>query len=93
MANTTYTVELNEAQQKAMEYVAYDPAEWVRNVVHNRARMAIDEIYKAEVERMTNDPNVTAIPADKNQVVLDANIRTAKEISDEAAEMDVLPGA
>jgi hypothetical protein len=85
MANTTYTVELNEAQQKAMEYVAYDPAEWILNVVHNRARMAIDEIYKAEVERMTNDPNVTAIPADKNAVVLAAEIKTAKELSDSAS--------
>ena len=85
MANTTYTVELNEAQQKAMEYVAYDPAEWIRNVVHNRARMAIDEIYKAEVERMTNDPNITAIPADKNAVVIAAEIQTAKQLSDASA--------
>ena len=36
MAVTTYTVELTEAQQKALEYVAVDPAEWIRNVVHNR---------------------------------------------------------
>jgi hypothetical protein len=85
MANTTYTVELNEAQQKAMEYVAYDPAEWVSNVVYNRARMAIDEIYKAEVERMTNDPNITAIPADKNAVVLAAEIKSAKEQSDSSS--------
>ena len=85
MADTTYTVVLNEAQQKALEYVAVDPAEWIRNVVHNRCRMAIDEIYTAEVARMTDDPNISAIPADKNQVVIDADIQTAAETNAAAA--------
>lgn len=90
MADTTYTVTLNEAQQKAMEYVAYDPAEWVKNVVENRARMAMDEIYNAEVARMTADPSVTSIPADKEAVVNAANIKTAKQTSDESQAS--LPG-
>lgn len=90
MADTTYTVVLNEAQQKALEYVAVDPAEWIRNVVHNRCRMAIDEIYTAEVARMTADPNITAIPADKNQVVIDAEIKTAAQVNQEA--INSLPG-
>jgi len=84
MADTTYTVVLNEAQQKALEYVAVDPAEWIRNVVHNRCRMAIDEIYNAEVTRMTNDPNISAIPADKNAVVISADIKTAAQANEEA---------
>lgn len=91
MAVTTYTVELTEAQQKALEYVAVDPAEWIRNVVHNRCRMAMEDIYNSEIERMTNDPNITAIPADKNQVVLDADIQTAAEA--EAASSEELTGA
>lgn len=90
MADTTYTVVLNEAQQKALEYVAVDPAEWIRNVVHNRCRMAIDEIYTAEVARMTADPNVSAIPADKNQVVIEAEIKTAAQVNQEA--LNSLPG-
>jgi len=90
MADTTYTVVLNEAQQKALEYVAVDPAEWIRNVVHNRCRMAIDEIYTSEVARMTADPNISAIPADKNQVVIDAEIKTAAQVNEEA--MNSLPG-
>ena len=90
MADTTYTVVLNEAQQKALEYVAVDPAEWIRNVVHNRCRMAIDEIYTAEVARMTADPNISAIPADKNQVVIDADIKTAAQVNEES--LNSLPG-
>ena len=91
MADTTYTVTLNEAQQKAMEYVAYDPAEWVKNVVENRARMAMDDIYNSEVARMTADPDTTSIPADKEAVVNAANVKTAKQMSDEASTQN--PGS
>jgi len=84
MADTTYTVVLNEAQQKALEYVAVDPAEWINNVVYNRCRMAIDEIYAAEVDRMINDPTINSIPADKEEVVIAADIKTAAEANAEA---------
>ena len=91
MAVTTYTVELTEAQQKALEYVAVDPAEWIRNVVHNRCRMAMEDIYNSEIERMTNDPNISAIQADKNHIVLDAEIQTAAQA--QAASEEELTGA
>jgi len=70
-----YTVELTEAENKAMNYIANTVQEWIDNVVKNRARQAIDDIYNMEVERMTADPSITTIPADKNQVVLDADIK------------------
>lgn len=43
----------------------------------SRARQAIDEIYNSEVARMTADPDISTIPADKNQIVLDADVSTA----------------
>ena len=75
----TYTVELNEAETKAMEYITADVQAWVDNSLKNRARIAIDEIYADEVERMTADPEITSIPADKNAVVLSAEIQSAAE--------------
>ena len=77
----TYTVTLTQVQQKAMEHIAVDVQEWITNSVNVRANIAINEIAKKEIERMTNDPNITSIPADKNQIVLNANIQTAKNIS------------
>jgi len=79
-----YTVELTDAEVKAMEHIAYSVQDWIDNSIHNRARKAIDEIYNKEVERMTADPSIGSIPADKDQVVLDADIKTAKQIGDEA---------
>ena len=80
----TYTIELTDAEVKAMEYVAFDVQDWIDNAVENRARQAIDEIYQSEVERMTNDPAVTSIPADKEAVVLSADVKSAAERNAEA---------
>jgi hypothetical protein len=75
----TYTVTLTDAEDKALRYVAFDPQDWIDNAVHNRCRQAIDQIYAEEVERMTNDPDVHSIPADKEQVVLAADIQSAAD--------------
>ena len=41
------------------------------------ARIAMDEIYDMEVACMTADPTITSIPADKEAVVLAADIKSA----------------
>jgi hypothetical protein len=76
---TEYKITLTDAEDKALRYVAFDPQEWIDNAVHNRCRQAIDQIYAEEVERMTNDPTVDSIPANKEQVVLAAEIQSAAE--------------
>lgn len=75
----TYTVTLTDAEDKALRHVALDPQDWIDNAVHNRCRQAVDQIYQEEVERMTTDPDITSIPANKEQVVLDANIMSAAD--------------
>ena len=89
----TYTITLTAAQVKAMEYVALSPQDWVDNALQNRARQAMDEIYDSEVARMTADPTITSIPADKEAVVLAADIKSAAvrnaEAEDEMAALGV----
>ena len=85
---TTLTIELTAAQEKGLAYVAASPQDWAENVVHNRCRIAIDEIYDMEVARMTADPEITSIPADKDAVVLAADIQSAAE-RNAAAESDL----
>ena len=74
---TTYTITLTDAEVKAMEYVAFSVQDWADNALQNRARQAMDEIYNEEVARMTADPTITSIPADKEAVVLAADIKSA----------------
>ena len=71
------TIELTAAQEKGLAYVAVSPQDWAENAIHNRCRIAMDEIYEAEVARMTADPSITSIPAEKDAVVLAANVQTA----------------
>ena len=86
---STYTTTLTAAETKAMEYIAFSVQDWVDNALQNRARIAMDEIYEAEVARMTADPTITSIPADKEQVILDADIKSAAERQAEAdAELE-----
>jgi hypothetical protein len=73
------TITLTEAEAKALAYVAYSPQEWADNAVHERARIAMDEIFQMEVARMLADPNTTEIPADREAVVLAADIQSAAE--------------
>lgn len=67
------TVTISEAEAKALSVVATSPSEWIENLVHERARLAIDSIFESEVQRMISDPNITDIPADKEAVVLAYN--------------------
>ena len=79
------TITLTAAQEKGLAYVAVSPQDWAENAVHNRCRQAIDEIYDMEVARMTADPSITSIPADKDAVVLAANVQTAAQRNAAAA--------
>ena len=83
----TFTLTLTDAQLKALAFVAYDPQDWIENVVHERCRVAMEEIFVAEVARMVADPTTTSIPADREAVVLAADIKTAKDRADEQSSL------
>ena len=73
----TITVELSDLDEKCMRYLAADPEAWVNNFVSARIFAAKHEIYNAEIRRMTNDPSVTSIPANMDEVVALAEIKYA----------------
>jgi hypothetical protein len=73
------TITLTEAESKALAYVAFDPIEWANNAVRERCRVAMEEIFQLEVQRMIADPATTEIPADKEAVVLASELPSAAE--------------
>ena len=48
---TTYTITLSDAEDKALHVVALSAQDWIDNAVHERCRIAIEEIVAAEVQR------------------------------------------
>jgi hypothetical protein len=79
----TYTITLSDAEDKALHNVAISAQEWIDNAVHERCRIAIDEIVNAEVQRKlaAGDP----ITGSKEDIVLAAQIDTAAERTDKLA--------
>ena len=79
----TFTITITDAEEKAFAWDIVDPEFWVENVVKEKCRKCINRLYDAEVKRMTDDDTVSTIPADKNTVVNNANVKTAKQREDE----------
>ena len=73
----TYTITLSAAEDKALHAVALSAQDWIDNAVHERCRIAIDEIVNAEVQRKlaAGQP----ITGSKEDIVLAANIESAVE--------------
>lgn len=73
----TYTITLSDAEDKALHSVALSAQDWIDNAVHERCRIAIDEIVNAEVQRKlaAGEP----ITGSKDDIVMAANIESAAE--------------
>ena len=85
MANITVT--LTDTQTKSLEYAAYSVQDWCDNVVHNRARIAQEEIIAALVAHCNaNDVAIaTGVDAQVTQAYSLGVVDTAKNISDAAS--------
>ena len=80
----TYTITLSDAEDKAIHFVASSTQDWIDNAIHERARIAIDEIVGLEVERKlaAGEP----IIGSKEDIVLAADIESAAERTARLAE-------
>jgi hypothetical protein len=74
---TTYTITLSAAEEKALNFVAISADYWIQNVVHERCRIAIEEIVAAEVQRITAVGG--SISGSKEDIVNAASIKSAAE--------------
>jgi hypothetical protein len=79
----TYTIILSDAQDKALSVVAASQQEWIENAVHERCRLAIEEIVNAEVQRKlaAGEP----ITGSKEDIVVAADVETAAERNERLA--------
>jgi hypothetical protein len=46
-----YTIELTDAESKALGFVAASQQEWIENAIKVRCALAIEDIVKREVDR------------------------------------------
>lgn len=73
----TYTIILTDAEDKALAAVAKSQQEWIENVVKERCRISMEEIFAAEVQRKISLGET--ISGTKDDIVLAAVVKTAAE--------------
>ena len=64
---TQYIVELSEAENLALSHISYSQQDWINNAVHERCRIAIDEIVTITIEKCFSE-NIQ-VPSSKEETV------------------------
>ena len=62
-----YTTTLTAAEDKALSYAAFSQQDWIDNAVHERCRIATDEIVQVTVAKCLETG--TQIPGSKDEMV------------------------
>ena len=74
---TTYTITLSDAEDKALGVIAFSQDDWIQNAVHERCRIAIEEIVASEVQRKLAAGE--SITGSKDDIVMAATVESAAE--------------
>ena len=88
MANITVSV--TDTQMKCLEYVAHTVQDWCDNAIHNRARIAQDEIIATLVAHCNENSIALAVGTDA-QVAQAFELKvvdTAKNVADSKTEAE-----
>ena len=62
-----YTVELTDTEDKALGYAAFSQQDWIENLVHERCRIAIEDIVQITAKHCLD--NGIQIPATREDIV------------------------
>ena len=76
MANT-FTITLSDAELKALEYVSLTADGWIQNAVHERCRLAMEEMVAQEVS--TKLASGQPIAGSKEEIVLASTLPSAAQ--------------
>lgn len=75
-----FIITLSDIQYKALAHVTYDPEEWIKNAVYERCRIAIEDIYTKEIDKINSEGK--SVSGTKYDIVMSADIKSGKEIED-----------
>jgi len=82
-----YTITLSDAENKALGYIAASQEDWINNAVHERCRLAIEDIVAAEIQRKLAAGET--ISGTKDDIVMAAPIKSAAEKNAEIANTSI----
>lgn len=81
-----YTVQISDADYKALCYVAENPNAYVDEHVTEYIRQMKEDLVKEIIKSELAKPGTRAIPADKEELIARAQVKSAKQIMYEDTE-------
>lgn len=75
-----FTITLSDAEKKALEYVAFNANDWIQNAIHERCRLAIEELVSDYIS--DNLAKGLPISGSKEDMVLNSSLPSAAERHD-----------
>lgn len=79
---SVYIITLTDVEQKAMEYISTDVEFWIQNAVHERARLAIEELVSNHInEKLAAGDSISGT---KEEIVMKTDLPNARARNDEA---------
>jgi len=85
----TYTITLSDVEQKAFEYIATDVDFWIQNAVHERARLAIEEMVQAHINETLAKGG--SISGTKDEIVMTTHLLNAVQRNEEVLKQMMTP--
>lgn len=87
----SYVVTLTEVEDLALSFAALDQEEWINNAVHERCRIAIDDIVTVAVQKCLDQG--IQLPVTREEIVKLAFekewVLTAKEFNKRSLELPI----
>lgn len=77
----TFTIELSDLELKSLEYVAVDANDWIQNAVHERCRLAFEEMVADHI-RTTMEAG-GSLSGTKEDMAMATTLKSAKVRNEE----------
>jgi hypothetical protein len=86
-----YTVQISDADYKALCYVTENPNTYVDEHVTEYIRQMKEDLVKEILKSELAKPGMRSIPADKEELIRTANVKTQKQIvRDDTLRMEAM---
>lgn len=77
----SYTITLTDVEQKGMEYISTDVNFWIQNAVHERARLAIEELVQNHINEKLAAGE--AVSGTKEEIAMKTDLPNAQARNEE----------
>ena len=80
-----FTITIPDEEEKALLTIMIDIEEWTNNAIHNRARIAINQIIQEHTDKQPNKLSLK----DKQKIITELSLETAIQRTERLEKIDI----